>query len=109
MPLTDKRVACTNVAVIFPPLGVFLERGCNVDLLINVVLCCFGYIPGIIHALYIVSNHRHENCGEWTVLTTDFQVLIVEFVLESTGFFNADKRATESALLFVRSCSSPLL
>lgn len=44
------------IAVILPPLGVFLERGCGSDLLINILLTILGYIPGIIHALY-VSNH----------------------------------------------------
>ncbi|CAN6628774.1 plasma membrane proteolipid 3 [Trichomonascus vanleenenianus] len=45
------------LAIIFPPIGVFLERGCGVDLLINVLLCCLGYIPGIIHALYIILKY----------------------------------------------------
>ncbi|MBM6386383.1 MAG: YqaE/Pmp3 family membrane protein [Paenibacillus sp.] len=35
------------VAVILPPLGVFLERGCVCDLCINIALTCLGYIPGI--------------------------------------------------------------
>ncbi|ODQ63574.1 cation transport-related protein [Nadsonia fulvescens var. elongata DSM 6958] len=42
------------LAILLPPLGVFLERGCGSDLLINVLLCCLGYFPGIIHALYII-------------------------------------------------------
>ena len=42
-------------AILLPPLGVFLERGCGADLLINILLTVLGYIPGIIHALY-VSN-----------------------------------------------------
>ncbi|KAL4207667.1 plasma membrane proteolipid 3 [Rhizopus microsporus] len=41
-------------AVVLPPLGVFLERGCGIDLLINIGLTILGYIPGIIHALYII-------------------------------------------------------
>ncbi len=41
------------IAVFLPPLGVFLERGCGSDLLINIVLTVLGYIPGIIHALYV--------------------------------------------------------
>ncbi|EIE76530.1 plasma membrane proteolipid 3 [Rhizopus delemar RA 99-880] len=41
-------------AIVLPPLGVFLERGCNVDFLINIALTILGYIPGIIHALYII-------------------------------------------------------
>ncbi|TEB31257.1 hypothetical protein FA13DRAFT_1629272, partial [Coprinellus micaceus] len=36
-------------AFLLPPLGVFLERGCGADLLINILLTCLGYIPGIIH------------------------------------------------------------
>ncbi|KZS99060.1 UPF0057-domain-containing protein [Sistotremastrum niveocremeum HHB9708] len=42
------------LAIFLPPLGVFLERGCNADLLINILLTILGYIPGIIHALYII-------------------------------------------------------
>jgi uncharacterized membrane protein YqaE (UPF0057 family) len=42
------------LAIILPPLGVFLERGCGADLLINILLTILGYIPGIIHALYII-------------------------------------------------------
>ncbi|TXT14718.1 uncharacterized protein COLE_00911 [Cutaneotrichosporon oleaginosum] len=52
-------LACSDIikiilAIILPPLGVFLERGCGADLLINILLTCLGYIPGIIHALYII-------------------------------------------------------
>jgi len=39
------------LAIFLPPLGVFLERGCNADFLINILLTVLGYIPGIIHAL----------------------------------------------------------
>ncbi|KZT60473.1 UPF0057-domain-containing protein [Calocera cornea HHB12733] len=54
MPFTGSDIIKIIFAVILPPLGVFLERGCGVDLLINVLLTCLGYIPGIIHALYII-------------------------------------------------------
>ncbi|KZF23603.1 putative stress response RCI peptide [Xylona heveae TC161] len=42
------------VAIFIPPLGVFLKRGCGADLLINICLSILGYVPGIIHALYII-------------------------------------------------------
>jgi len=74
------------LAVILPPLGVLLERGCGADLLINILLTVLGtsharrssgpgpgpldipplsslltaspgYIPGIIHALYIILKY----------------------------------------------------
>ncbi|KZV64352.1 hypothetical protein PENSPDRAFT_757349 [Peniophora sp. CONT] len=44
-------------AIVLPPLGVFLERGCNADFLINILLTVLGYIPGIIHALYIILKY----------------------------------------------------
>ncbi|EPT06124.1 hypothetical protein FOMPIDRAFT_1044587 [Fomitopsis schrenkii] len=46
-----------SFAIILPPVGVFLERGCGADLIINIVLTCLGYIPGIIHALYIILKY----------------------------------------------------
>jgi len=33
------------LAIILPPVGVFLERGCNADFLINILLTVLGYIP----------------------------------------------------------------
>ena len=44
-------------AIILPPLGVFLERGCTADLFINILLTILGFIPGIIHALYIILKY----------------------------------------------------
>ncbi len=44
------------VAVILPPLGVFLEVGLGKHFWINLILTLFGYIPGIIHAVYIIAT-----------------------------------------------------
>ncbi|EGN95406.1 hypothetical protein SERLA73DRAFT_60363 [Serpula lacrymans var. lacrymans S7.3] len=46
-----------SLAFILPPLGVFFERGCGADLLINILLTCLGWLPGIIHALYIILKY----------------------------------------------------
>ncbi|KAF2851830.1 UPF0057-domain-containing protein [Plenodomus tracheiphilus IPT5] len=54
MPFTASDICKILLAIILPPLGVFLERGCNADFLINILLTVLGYIPGIIHALYII-------------------------------------------------------
>ncbi|CAC9893748.1 unnamed protein product, partial [Aureobasidium pullulans] len=53
MPFTGSDIIKIIIAIILPPLGVFLERGCGADLLINLLLTILGYIPGIIHALYV--------------------------------------------------------
>ncbi len=42
------------LAIILPPLGVFVQEGLNGNFWISVVLTLLGYIPGIIFALYIL-------------------------------------------------------
>ncbi|MBT9383834.1 YqaE/Pmp3 family membrane protein [Pseudooceanicola sp. CBS1P-1] len=42
------------LAIILPPLGVFFQVGFGKHFWINIILTLLGYIPGIIHALYII-------------------------------------------------------
>ena len=42
------------VAIFVPPLGVFLQVGLGRDFWINLILTLLFYIPGLIHALYII-------------------------------------------------------
>lgn len=57
------RNACTDVLLIllsifFPFLSVGLRRGfCTADFVINIALCCLGYVPGMIHAWYIIAKY----------------------------------------------------
>lgn len=44
------------VAIILPPLGVFLEVGLSKHFWINIVLTLLGFIPGVIHAVYIIAK-----------------------------------------------------
>ena len=44
------------VAIFIPPLGVFLQVGLGKDFWINILLTLLGYIPGIIHAVYIIAK-----------------------------------------------------
>lgn len=44
------------IAILLPPLAVFLKNGAGKDLVINIVLCLFFYIPGILHALWLVTK-----------------------------------------------------
>ncbi len=45
-------------AIFLPPLGVFLQVGLGTDFWINVVLTLFGYVPGIIHAVWIILSKK---------------------------------------------------
>jgi uncharacterized membrane protein YqaE (UPF0057 family) len=42
------------VAILLPPLAVFLKSGVGKDLLINIILCILFWIPGVLHALWVV-------------------------------------------------------
>jgi uncharacterized membrane protein YqaE (UPF0057 family) len=44
------------LAIVFPPLGVFLQVGFGIDFWINILLTLLGYIPGIIHAIWIIAK-----------------------------------------------------
>lgn len=42
------------LAIIFPPIGVAIKCGLGVEFLINLLLTFLGFIPGIVHALYVI-------------------------------------------------------
>ena len=44
------------LAVILPPLGVFLQVGFGKHFWINVILTILGYIPGIVHAIWVIAK-----------------------------------------------------
>ena len=44
------------LSVIIPPLGVFLKVGLGKHFWINIILTLLGYIPGLVHAVYIVAR-----------------------------------------------------
>ena len=41
-------------AIFLPPLGVFLQVGISKQFFINILLTLLGYLPGIIHAVWII-------------------------------------------------------
>jgi uncharacterized membrane protein YqaE (UPF0057 family) len=44
-------------AILLPPLGVFFEVGFKGHFWLNILLTLLGYIPGIIHAIYVILRH----------------------------------------------------
>jgi uncharacterized membrane protein YqaE (UPF0057 family) len=44
-------------AILLPPVGVFLEVGLTLHFWLNILLTVLGYVPGIIHALYVILKH----------------------------------------------------
>jgi len=44
------------LAILLPFIAVLIKKGVGKDFLINIILCIIFYIPGIIHALWIVTK-----------------------------------------------------
>ena len=45
------------IAILLPPLGVFLQVGIGMQFWINIVLTILGYIPGIVHAIWVIVKY----------------------------------------------------
>jgi uncharacterized membrane protein YqaE (UPF0057 family) len=54
-------VVALILSIFLPPLGVAIKRGVDIQLFINIILTMFGWLPGIIHALYIILKDRVKN------------------------------------------------
>lgn len=44
------------LAIILPPLGVFLQVGIGPQFWLNILLTLLGYVPGIVHAVWIIAT-----------------------------------------------------
>ena len=42
------------LAILLPPLAVYLATKSGKNTVINIILCFFFWVPGILHALYLV-------------------------------------------------------
>ena len=43
-------------AIVVPPLGVFLARGITSAFWISCLLTLFGWVPGVVFALYVIAT-----------------------------------------------------
>lgn len=44
------------LSILLPPLGVFLQVGIGMHFWLNILLTLLGYIPGIVHAIWIIAK-----------------------------------------------------
>ncbi|MBC5796347.1 YqaE/Pmp3 family membrane protein [Sphaerospermopsis sp. LEGE 00249] len=53
------------LGLFLPPVGVFLTEGVGITLIINILLTLLGWLPGSIHALWVITKHEERlNRGE---------------------------------------------
>ncbi|KAL5220573.1 hypothetical protein ABZP36_025286 [Zizania latifolia] len=59
--MSDGTANCIDIliAIILPPLGVFLKFGCKVEFWLCLLLTFLGYLPGIIYAIYAITKWHH--------------------------------------------------
>jgi uncharacterized membrane protein YqaE (UPF0057 family) len=44
------------LAIIVPPLGVFLQVGLTKHFWLNILLTILGYVPGLVHAVWVIAT-----------------------------------------------------
>ena len=47
------------IAILLPPLGVFMQVGFGGAFWLNILLTLCGYIPGLVHAVYIIAKRSN--------------------------------------------------
>lgn len=52
----DNKLAFIIISIFLPPVAVFLKNGAGKDLIINIILCFFFWVPAIIHALWLTTK-----------------------------------------------------
>jgi len=48
------------LAILLPPLAVFLTVGVGMHFWINILLTLLGFIPGMIHALWVIVKKKEN-------------------------------------------------
>ncbi|MBW4612104.1 MAG: YqaE/Pmp3 family membrane protein [Desmonostoc vinosum HA7617-LM4] len=52
------KLARLLLGLVLPPLGVFLTVGIGPSFLINVLLTLLGWLPGSIHAVWVIAKYE---------------------------------------------------
>jgi uncharacterized membrane protein YqaE (UPF0057 family) len=50
----DNKIVQIILAILLPPVAVFLKKGAGKSLIINIILTICFVLPGVIHALLVV-------------------------------------------------------
>ncbi len=46
------------LAIFLPPISVLMTDGFGLHLILNIILCLFGWLPGSIHAVWRLVQER---------------------------------------------------
>ncbi|MEQ8974779.1 MAG: YqaE/Pmp3 family membrane protein [Coleofasciculus sp. C1-SOL-03] len=48
------------LGILLPPVGVFMTTGISSAFLINILLTLLGWLPGSIHAIWVIVKHEER-------------------------------------------------
>ena len=69
-----------------PPVGVFLQSGVSLTLLINCILCCVFWIPGQLHAIWHIATTDDQGAAQEGGTQTFISLLLASW-LPPVGVF----------------------
>ncbi|UUO22140.1 YqaE/Pmp3 family membrane protein [Colwellia sp. M166] len=44
------------IAILLPPVAVFIKSGVGKDLVINIILSLLFFVPGVLHAIWLITK-----------------------------------------------------
>ena len=56
MAASDNKILLIILAIFLPFVAVFLKSGVGGTFFLNIILCIFFWLPGVIHALWVVTR-----------------------------------------------------
>lgn len=60
MPKKELDLIAILLAIFLPPLGVLLEEGVGLQFIINIILTLLGWLPGVIHAFWVILKDSNN-------------------------------------------------
>lgn len=52
----NNKILLIVLAILLPPIAVFMKKGAGKDLVINIILCILLWLPGVVHAVWLVTK-----------------------------------------------------
>lgn len=53
-----------GLGIVLPPVGVFLTYGISSAFFINIAMTLLAWLPGSIHAVWVISKHYEVKANE---------------------------------------------
>jgi len=51
-------ILLTILAIILPPIAALIKVGCTTHFFLNILLTLLGFLPGCIHALWLIWSNK---------------------------------------------------